>query len=312
MSINPDNDGTVDISVAFATFRRPDVLARTLAAFTRVRAHSCAWDLVVVDNANDRESQEILREHEPQLPLRWIVEEHTGKNRALNAALPLLRGDLYVFTDDDVLPDPEWLEALHAASRRWPEYAIFGGRIVPDRGIPFDTADPLIRSAYVISDDYPSDTAMDPARVWGPNMAIRAATFRKDAKAFDVSVGPAGENYAMGGEMELLLRLAAAGNRAMFVAGASVTHQIRPAQLSTTWLRGRCYRAGRGEAWFHPAAGSGIWFGVPRYLLRSAVTTWMRRNFALLSGNRKLQLALSLEHAFIVGQIAQYRANTQR
>lgn len=109
-SANPSDRETypVDISVLFATYRRPDILEKTLEAFTSVIAKSLQWQLVVVVNADDPASQKVLRKYEQKLPLAWLVEGRAGKNRALNAALPLLRGDIFVFTDDDILPASRW------------------------------------------------------------------------------------------------------------------------------------------------------------------------------------------------------------
>jgi GT2 family glycosyltransferase len=297
-----------DISVVFATYRRADLLEKTLEAFTSVIADTLRWQLVVVDNADDIASQEVLRRYETRLPLTWLVERRTGKNRALNAALPLLRGDIFVFTDDDVLPETRWLEELLSAAKRWPEHAIFGGRIVPDRPIPFDTSEPMIRSAYVISDEYPSDTEVRAGRIWGPNLAIRAAAFRARAVAFDETIGPAGSSYAMGSETELLLRLQALGERCMFVPAAVVRHQIRPEQVSLRWLRERCFRAGRGHARRYPAS-NGLWLSVPRYLVRTAVTGWVKRQLAALFLSRDDYVRISLEHSFVLGQIAEYFSN---
>jgi GT2 family glycosyltransferase len=302
----------VDMSVLFATHRRADILEKTLEAFTSISTDTVRWHLVVVDNADDPASQEVLRRYEKRLPLTWMVESRAGKNRALNAALPLLRGDLFVFTDDDVLPEARWLEELMSAAKHWPEHAIFGGRIVPDRALPFDTAEPMIRSAYVISDDYPSDTEIQAGRIWGPNMAIRAATFRARAVTFEESIGPAaGHSYAMGSETELLLRLQALGERCMFVPAAVVRHQIRPEQVSLPWLRERCFRAGRGHARRYPASGDGLWLGVPRYLVRAAVTCWVKRHIAALFQSRNVYVRISLEYSFVLGQIAEYFSNAR-
>jgi len=301
-----------DISVAFATYRRSDILERTLDAFTAISTDSLRWHLVIVDNADDAASQQVLRRYELKLPLTWIVESRTGKNRALNAALPLLRGDILVFTDDDILPDKHWLEELLSASRRWPEHTIFGGRIVPDRPIPFDLSDPFVCSAYVISDTPSSETEISPSRIWGPNMAIRRSVVRASAITFDESIGPAGLDYAMGSETELLLRLAALGNRAVFVPTAVVSHQIRPEQLSLRWLRGRCFRAGRGHARQNPVVGKGVWLGVPRYLLKTALTSWIGSHIPVPFRDRNDRVRASLEYSFVAGQMTEYFRHSRR
>src|SRR5699024_709041 len=60
-----------------------------------------------------------------------------GQNRARNQAIAALRGNLVIFTDDDVLPDSGCLRAYVEAASRWPDEAIFGARIDP--AFPSDT-----------------------------------------------------------------------------------------------------------------------------------------------------------------------------
>ena len=86
----------------------------------------------------------------------------------------------------------------------------------------------------------------DPARVWGPNMAIRAEPFEKGFR-FDEDRGPDGsETYAMGGETELTLRLAIAEQlRCWHCADARVRHIVTPAMMTRSWVLRRSFRYGR-------------------------------------------------------------------
>jgi glucosyl-dolichyl phosphate glucuronosyltransferase len=52
-------------------------------------------------------------------------------SRARNRAVYAARGDYLVWTDDDVVVDPNWLAAYVAAFRRRPEAAVFGGPVFP-------------------------------------------------------------------------------------------------------------------------------------------------------------------------------------
>ena len=49
----------------------------------------------------------------------------------------------------------------------------------------------------------------------------------------------------MGAETELLQRLAAAGERSVFVPGARISHVIEPHQTTPEWLYERAFRHGR-------------------------------------------------------------------
>ena len=121
-----------DLTVLMPTFNRAEVLRTTLEAMCQVRRGELRVRFVVIDNASTDGTPELLRELAGRLPLTVLREPLAGKCNALNRALrdaPL--GELVVFTDDDVTPDPSWFEAIVAISQRWPQHAVFGGRIVP-------------------------------------------------------------------------------------------------------------------------------------------------------------------------------------
>ena len=48
-----------------------------------------------------------------------------------NCAMAAARGELVIWTDDDVLVDSGWIEAYDAAVKQYPEAAFFGGTVDP-------------------------------------------------------------------------------------------------------------------------------------------------------------------------------------
>src|SRR6516165_5041068 len=103
---------TLEVSVLLATFRRPDVLERTLAAMSRMSVTALAWELVVVDNAGDHSTKAVCKGFARHLPIRYFVFPKPGKSAALNHGTSKVGADLVVLTDDDVLPEREWLPEL--------------------------------------------------------------------------------------------------------------------------------------------------------------------------------------------------------
>lgn len=242
-----------DLSVIFSTFGRPRMLAETLAYFRALDTRGIRWELLVVDNKDDAETGRVLESFGASLPIRGMVETRPGKNAALNHALDRARGQLVVFTDDDVTPEPEWLREVSAGAARWPGHEVFGGRILPDFGglEPDPRIDPdhrFTKSAYVIADWDEPEGEYHIVRVWGPNMAVRASVFEAGHR-FDENIGPSGTSYVMGGETEFLERIARAGARAVYLPEAVVRHRIRPEQLSLEWIEGRAFRYGRSDAY---------------------------------------------------------------
>jgi glucosyl-dolichyl phosphate glucuronosyltransferase len=57
-----------------------------------------------------------------------------GLAQARNRAVADFRGDVLLFTDDDVTFGPGWVAAYQDAIRRFPDADYFGGRILPDWG----------------------------------------------------------------------------------------------------------------------------------------------------------------------------------
>jgi glycosyltransferase involved in cell wall biosynthesis len=75
---------------------------------------------------------------------------------ALNRAIDIARKDYIVWIDDDVLVDPGLLTAYAAAFQRWPEAAVFGGRIKPKYEAPVEKwvleSEAVLGGPYAIRD----------------------------------------------------------------------------------------------------------------------------------------------------------------
>lgn len=237
------------LTVFIATHDGAPTLPRVLEAYTLLAPPAGGWKLVVIDNGSDDDSPAIVRGFADRLPLRLLVEPRRGKNRALNRGLGELEGDLAVFSDDDTLPEPDWLRHLRAAADEHPECGVFGGHIAPAWDVPpADWVLEWVPSAPVfgVSDAARADGPCDPTRVWGPNMAVRAEWFHRGYR-FDERIGPTrSATYSMGGETEFTLRLALAERVACWHASAArVQHIIRPRQMTRAFALKRAFHLGR-------------------------------------------------------------------
>ena len=105
------------ISVLIATRDRASSLACTLEALEAQASPGCPVEILVVDNGSVDDTADVVaaaRRRSTGLII-YIAEPKPGKSHALNTALRHARGDLLVFTDDDVLPAPGWLAAFSQA-----------------------------------------------------------------------------------------------------------------------------------------------------------------------------------------------------
>jgi glycosyltransferase involved in cell wall biosynthesis len=277
----------MDVSVLISTYRRSALLAQTLGALCSLEVGGTTWEVLVADNAGDDRVRGVALEFSQRIPLRFFVETTRGKNHALNTLLQEARGELLVFTDDDIIPDAHWLIELVQGARRWPRYAVFGGRIQPrwpdGRQPSFDH--PFWRHAYVIADWGDTEGPYRAWKVFGPNMAIRAAVFR-DGWSFSPGIGPDGTGtYIPGSETDLTLRLEKAGHGAVYLPRALVFHQIRPEQLEVKWLYRRAFRKGRSDAHKYVRPGTPLVAGIPRPLVNELLRALPRFLISRLSAD---------------------------
>ncbi|MEY9968258.1 GT2 family glycosyltransferase [Streptacidiphilus sp. MAP12-16] len=98
------------VTVVVATRERPQLLARCLESLEGLRYPR--FDVVVVDNAPVTEAtRDLVRECFGDR-VRYIREPLRGLAAAHNRGLAETLGEIVAFTDDDVVVDPGWLDAL--------------------------------------------------------------------------------------------------------------------------------------------------------------------------------------------------------
>lgn len=271
-------------SVVFSSYNGTARLARTLDSLVRQTLPADQWELIAVDNNSSDDTFEVLESYRGRLPIAPLRHSVPGKSGALNAALELVRGDLVVFTDDDIEADPGWLAALVACADAQPGHGIFGGRIVPDwerdpGNTPFLKWIPM-GSTFAIVEDSESGPC-DPTKVWGPNTAIRRSLLGPETR-YREDIGPApGGFFAMGEDSEIVLRLARRGVATYRCADAVIRHFVPAASMNERWVQQRAERLGYGmPAVFPDEVPEGprlrgvpltTWFETLSWLLRAAV-----------------------------------------
>jgi GT2 family glycosyltransferase len=122
---------TPRVSVVVPTYRRPELLARCLAALANQRLDPAAFEVVVADDAASETTRAQVGAVAASTPvaIRYVpVTGNHGPAAARNAGWRAARGQVIAFTDDDTVPDPGWLPAGLGAFDRDPELAAATGR----------------------------------------------------------------------------------------------------------------------------------------------------------------------------------------
>ena len=281
------------ITVVFATHNGSETLKKTLESMEQLVAPGGGWKLIAVDNASTDNTADIIESFSNKLPLLILYQPRRGKNVSLNMAISYFEGDLIVFTDDDVIPMPNWLVAYEELAKAHPECTVFGGQIVPHwPGHPPEeimNAIPL-GAAYAVHPQNMLDGPVNTGMIWGPNMAVRKLIFDAGYR-FNENIGPTAGNYIQGSEVEFTHRLKNDGFRNWFSREIAVKHQIMDYQLTSKWLWGRALRYGRGKYIMKSKFASNgtdvaMFFGLPRWQVWQLVKDMSFFPFSLFKRNR--------------------------
>ena len=296
------------LSILIATFNRASILGKTLDAFTNLDIKNVDYEIIIADNNSNDETCDVVKSYEQSLPIHYVFEPTQGKNYALNAALKVACGDIVVFTDDDVTPDPDWLNEIIQSSQRWPDVRVFGGKVVPvfPRIVSKKISEADF-SSYVFAkySPYQIEQVCEKTTPVGPNCWFRRSVF-DDGYRYDPTIGPSGRGRISGSEMELFQRLVSSGEKIVYVPTAVVFHRIQEYQLKISYLLKRSYASGRG--WVRvkgPDSKAILWFGAPRYMYRKIAEEVCKMIVKMIMGGNLLEPLMKI--AGYRGCIQEYR-----
>lgn len=205
----------VDVSLVVPTVDRPEALYNLLRHLEHQSVRP--FEVVVVDQSA---REDVRSAAVPGVRMIRIAER--GLPNARNVGARASRGDVLLFVDDDIIPDPG-LVRFHAERYADPSVAGVGGRVVGG----YDGADGTVgrfdpvRGTVVRNFGATSSCEVD--HLPGGNMSFRRAVFDR-VGGFDVAFG----GSAIGEETDFCLRARAAGFRFVFEPRAAVEHLHLP------------------------------------------------------------------------------------
>mgnify|MGYP000874901911 CR=1 FL=1 len=239
------------LSIIIATKNRAAFLRETFEALRSLEIPP-GLDAVlsVIDNASTDETAEVVRSARlPRLRVDYRCESTSGKCRALNHALAHTRGEMILFTDDDVRPPPDWIAGMTQPLIDHGPCAVAGGVVIaPHLSRAWMT--PLHRSWLAATDWL---DPQNPRGMVGANMAFSRDVLQR-VPAFDVELGPGALGF--GDEQLFAYQLLEAGYRIVGRTAVKVEHHFEPGRLlRSSWLqaarkRGRA-QAYCGHHWAH-------------------------------------------------------------
>jgi GT2 family glycosyltransferase len=200
-------------------------------------------EIIVVDNGSTDETHRWLdaqREQNQSGGLIILDEPRPGKSNALNRALSVARGEIFMVLDDDVVIQPNCL-AKHAEAYAATQFAAIQGRILAGKDSGGNPADAnRLREYNIPLIDY-GEEIVAIRGLTGTNMSFKRAVFEK-VGFFDPRLGPGAAGFSE--DTEYSIRIRKAGFKIGYTPHAIVYHELNPSRYGRVYNRAVEYRKG--------------------------------------------------------------------
>jgi glycosyltransferase involved in cell wall biosynthesis len=303
-------------SVVIATKNREALLADTLEALSAQEWPRNGFEILVGDNGSTDGTRAVVETAARKSGAPRIVYRHIatpGKSHAVNILLKDVAADLIALTDDDVLPEPEWLRSLALSFEEtgadflagrilprweteppsWLSSALYGVLAIPDNGT----------RRLQLGPDSPDACGREIMPV-GANMAVRAGVVKKIGGLRN-DLGKLSGTLRTGEDHEFFLRMIDAGYRGYYEPSAVVRHFVPRERLERSYFRRWLYQNGQDVSRLESthAASARRLLGVPRYLWRRAASDAVSMVKAGLAGDSRGRFAASTRLIWFGGYV---------
>lgn len=208
------------ISVAISTLDRPDSLSRCLDALWS--GDVLPAEVVIVDQSRNEATRSMIEARQSGIvPIIYMRQEPCGLAASQNAAIERASYPIVAVTDDDCVPEREWLATIEKTFASTDGLAAVTGRILPlepdgNKLFPVSLRTSTLRVEF--------SRRVSPWVVGsGNNFAIKRDWFFRIGGC-DVRLGP-GSPGKGGVDMDLFYRLLRAGARIRYEPNSLVHHE---------------------------------------------------------------------------------------
>ena len=213
-------------TVAVCTRDRPEDLRRCLDALMKLPDDG--QEYLVIDNCPATDASRELVENYPKV--RYVREDMAGSSTARNRALLEAKGEVIALTDDDAVPDPNWLRSL-VRNFNDPRVMCVTGLVMPleletDAQEWFERYSPHGRGYQRVIHDGAHCNPLIVAQIGvSASMALRKSAI-DCVGLFDEALG-VGTPAKCGEDHELYVRILTAGYRIVYEPRALSWHRHR-------------------------------------------------------------------------------------
>ncbi|MEE2827747.1 MAG: glycosyltransferase family 2 protein [Myxococcota bacterium] len=219
---------------------------------------SLPFEILVLDNASEDDSAEVVASFEGALPLRRLYEaEETSFSRGNNRGLAEAKGSHVLFLNPDTLPEGPCLDACVRLLEVWPKFGLVSPRLHYPDGSHQPTGWHLPTPARLVAEHAMGASSELPADPGGlTEVGWLMGCFLMGRRAELEELGGFDEEFWFHGtDLELCARMGALGKRVVRIEEHSMVH-----------------------------VGHQSWDAERRRRVHDALSQWLRRDRGLLAG----------------------------
>lgn len=122
------------ISIFVPTGNRALTLEKVLDSLSKQTYKN--FEVIIVDYKSTDETPDVINEYKDKLSIKIIHQIEKGLSKAANLALDVAQGDIFIRTDDDVVMDEGWLDAVNNTFKKYPKAGgVTGPTVVPKKNL---------------------------------------------------------------------------------------------------------------------------------------------------------------------------------
>ena len=281
-------------SVVICTYNRALSLQNTLNSIEKLNVPaSLPWELLIVDNnSSDSTKQTIERfsaSTDTDFTVKYCFERQQGLSAARNLGIKKSKGEIIIFTDDDMEFSPNWICHILTTFEKF-DCLCVAGKILPkwrcEKPIWFNEKGPYRTRAFHGEFDLGGQMKQIDKAPFGGNMAFKRSVFEQYGD-FRTDLGKSGTNHMSNEETELCQRIFVDGHSIVYCPEAVVYHLIEKDQTSKKYILTRNFSHGKSSARMkeYPAIMK-LYFGIPIGLWRNLITCYLKWLFEYNSTKR--------------------------
>lgn len=265
----------VVISVIICTYNRCISLKDTLdSIFSQACDGIFDYEVIVIDNNSKDNTKVFVESYMPKFnrKLRYLFEPIQGKSHALNTGIKEAKGEIIVFTDDDVIVDQNWLLNIWQCFQDYNCDGV-GGRILPlypDKTPNWikDNKD-LLGGPIVFFDHGEQIKVYDKKNMFpfvGANMSFKKDCF-VECGLFRTNLGPG--TGSSDEDTEFFIRLMGSDKKLYYCGKALIWHPVEKERMNYAYLAKWFLKEGRAFVRRNAREKKIIfYFGIPRYIIK--------------------------------------------